>query len=57
MTPLHGRRGFLLGSRSGPAPTATMPGVHHPAYDFNDAPIPYGVSLWAKVMKAGMPVR
>jgi len=34
-----------------------MPGVHHPAYDFNDAPIPYGVSLWAKVMKAGMPVR
>jgi hypothetical protein len=31
--------------------------IHHPAYDFNDAPIPYGVSLWAKVMKAGMPVR
>ena len=31
--------------------------IHHPAGDFNDAPIPYGVSLSAKVMKAGMPVR
>ena len=32
-------------------------GVHHPAYDFNDEAIPYGVSLWAKVIEAGMPVR
>ena len=32
-------------------------GVHHPAYDFNDAAIPYGVSLWARIVEAGMPVR
>ena len=30
-------------------------GVHHPAYDFNDAAIPYGVSLWAKIVETGMP--
>jgi amidohydrolase len=32
-------------------------GVHHPAYDFNDAAIPYGVSLWARIIETGMPVR
>jgi amidohydrolase len=31
--------------------------VHHPAYDFNDAATPYGVSLWAKVIETGMPAR
>src|ERR687893_1866091 len=31
--------------------------VHHPAYDFNDAAIPYGVSLWAKVIETAMPAR
>ncbi|MEZ0172405.1 M20 aminoacylase family protein [Microvirga sp. TS319] len=31
-------------------------GVHHPAYDFNDAATPYGVSLWAKIIETGMPV-
>jgi hippurate hydrolase len=29
--------------------------VHHPAYDFNDAAIPYGVSFFAKVVETGMP--
>jgi amidohydrolase len=29
-------------------------GVHHPAYDFNDAAIPYGVSLWARIVERGM---
>jgi amidohydrolase len=29
-------------------------GVHHPAYDFNDEAIPYGVSLWAKVIETRM---
>jgi hippurate hydrolase len=24
---------------------------HHPAYDFDDAAIPYGVSLWAKIVE------
>ena len=32
-------------------------GVHHPAYDFNDAAIPYGVSLWARIVETGMPAR
>ena len=32
-------------------------GVHHPAYDFNDAAIPYGVSLWARIIETGMLVR
>jgi hippurate hydrolase len=31
-------------------------GLHHEAYDFNDAAIPYGVSLWAKIIEEGMPV-
>jgi hippurate hydrolase len=31
-------------------------GVHHPAYDFNDAAIPYGVSYLAKVAETAMPV-
>lgn len=30
-------------------------GVHHPAYDFDDRAIPYGVSLWAKVIETAMP--
>jgi hippurate hydrolase len=32
-------------------------GVHHPKYDFNDEAIPYGVSLWAKVVETAMPAR
>lgn len=28
---------------------------HHPAYDFNDAAIPHGVSYWAKLIETGMP--
>jgi amidohydrolase len=31
--------------------------VHHPAYDFNDQAIPYGISLWAKIVETGMPAR
>ena len=27
---------------------------HHPAYDFDDAAIPYGVSLWAKIIEERM---
>jgi amidohydrolase len=32
-------------------------GVHHQAYDFNDEAIPYGVSLWAKIVETAMPSR
>jgi amidohydrolase len=28
---------------------------HHPAYDFNDAAIPHGVSYWARIVENGMP--
>ena len=32
-------------------------GVHHPKYDFDDGAIPYGVSLWAKIIETAMPAR
>ena len=28
---------------------------HHPAYDFNDAAIPHGVSYWVRLVELGMP--
>jgi hippurate hydrolase len=30
-------------------------GLHHPAYDFNDAAIPYGVSYWVRLVETAMP--
>jgi hippurate hydrolase len=30
---------------------------HHPAYDFNDEAIPYGASLWAKIVEERLPAR
>ena len=30
-------------------------GLHHPAYDFNDAAIPVGMSYWAKLAETAMP--
>ncbi|MGL4241315.1 MAG: M20/M25/M40 family metallo-hydrolase, partial [Beijerinckiaceae bacterium] len=30
-------------------------GVHHPAYDFNDEAIPYGVSYMAQIAERAMP--
>ena len=32
-------------------------GLHHPEYDFNDAAIPYGASLWARIIETGLPAR
>jgi amidohydrolase len=32
-------------------------GVHHPKYDFNDDAIPFGVSLWAKLVETRMPAQ
>lgn len=29
--------------------------LHHPAYDFSDDAIPYGVSLWARLVETAMP--
>lgn len=30
---------------------------HHPAYNFDDSAIPYGVSLWAKIIEERMPAK
>ncbi len=30
-------------------------GLHHPAYDFNDAAIPAGVSYWVKLIETALP--
>ena len=30
-------------------------GLHHPAYDFNDEVIPFGVSYWVKLVETAMP--
>ena len=29
--------------------------LHHPAYDFNDAVIPAGISYWARLVETAMP--
>lgn len=31
-------------------------GLHHPAYDFNDAAIPFGTSYWIRLVETAMPV-
>jgi amidohydrolase len=51
---------FMLEKRPGAyvfVGNGSTAGVHHPAYDFNDEAIPYGVSLWAKIIETGMPAR
>ena len=30
--------------------------VHHPAYDFNDAAIPFGSSYWVKLIETALPL-
>ncbi len=30
-------------------------GLHHPAYDFNDAAIPYGASYWVEIVESRLP--
>lgn len=31
-------------------------GLHHPAYDFNDAALGYGISYWLKLVETALPV-
>jgi len=31
--------------------------LHHPEYDFNDGAIPYGISLWGRLVETAMPRR
>jgi hippurate hydrolase len=49
---------FMLESRPGNMimiGNGNTASCHHPAYDFNDAAIPYGVSYWARLIETGMP--
>ena len=32
-------------------------GLHHPAYEFNDEAIPYGIAYWASLVETAMPRR
>ena len=36
--------------------TGDGPGLHNASYDFNDAAIPYGASLWARIIETGLPM-
>lgn len=49
---------FMLEKRPGAfvfMGNGTTAGLHHPAYDFNDAAIPVGVSYWARLVEKAMP--
>jgi len=49
---------FMLEARPGAfifVGNGDSPGLHHPAYDFNDEAIPFGASYWAKLAETLMP--
>jgi hippurate hydrolase len=49
---------FMLEARPGAfifIGNGDSPGLHHPAYDFNDDAIPFGASYWAKLAEMLMP--
>jgi hippurate hydrolase len=46
---LERRPGAFIFVGNGPTP-----GLHHPAYDFNDEAIPYGVSYWARLVETAL---
>ena len=49
---------FMLNKRPGAfifVGNGMSAGVHHPAYDFNDQAIPFGVSYWARLVETAMP--
>jgi hippurate hydrolase len=47
---LEARPGAFIFVGNGPSA-----GLHHPAYDFNDDVIPYGISYWARLVEMAMP--
>ena len=50
---------FMLEARPGAfifVGNGDSPGLHHPAYDFNDEAIPFGASYWAKLAETLMPM-
>jgi amidohydrolase len=59
MAPVMGAEDFsyMLQSRPGAfifVGNGDTAGLHNPAYDFNDAVIPYGTSYWAKLVETAM---
>jgi hippurate hydrolase len=49
---------FMLEARPGAfmfVGNGNSAGLHHPAYDFNDAAIPFGTSYWIKLVETAMP--
>ncbi len=59
VTPIMGGEdfSFMLESRPGNMiwiGNGDTAACHHPAYDFNDAAIPHGVSYWARLVEKGM---
>jgi hippurate hydrolase len=51
---------FMLNARPGAfifVGNGDTAGVHHPAYDFNDAVIPFGCSYWVRLAETAMPAR
>lgn len=60
-TPLMGGEdfAFMLNERPGCmmlVGNGDSAGCHHPAYDFNDAALPHGISYWVRLAEMGMPV-
>ena len=60
MTPVMGGEdfSFMLEARPGAfifMGNGDTAGLHHPAYDFNDSAIPFGVSYWARLIETAMP--
>lgn len=43
---LEARPGAMINSGNGPGP-----GLHHPAYDFNDDAIVWGTSYWCELVR------
>ena len=61
MVPLMGAEDFSFMVKERPGAfifvgNGDSAGLHHPAYDFNDAAIPIGVSYWARLVETAMPV-
>ncbi len=60
ITPIMGAEdfSFMLEARPGNIillGNGNTAACHHPAYDFNDAAIPHGISYWARLIETGMP--
>ena len=48
---------FMLESRPGAfifVGNGDSAGLHHPAYDFNDAALPYGMTYWAQLVETAL---